>query len=242
MKRLSVVPSTMRLWKTAFSVLAFVALPALARPAKAADAIKITYAFFQNPVEIPGGKVLPPGNYAFKMLDESGPSKVIQMMLALEFGTVGTPSAYNANKPMPVVATLIAVPDYLKVPVRGVVTYWQIRDEGPRALRTVSFALDPQSLFFVYPRERAAELAKAANQPVPSMMASDLNGDVSTMKNVVAKATSATGDVDISQVFGKPGDHPPAEAQLPEGVHYPPGCTYESGEVSCKFHGTEARN
>jgi hypothetical protein len=232
----------MNLWKTVVSVLVLVALPGLARPAKAADAIKITYAFIPNPVEIPGGKVLPPGNYAFKMLDESGPSKVIQVMLALQNGTVGTPSPYNANKPMPVVATLIAVPDYLKVPLRGVVTYWQTRDEGARALKTVSFALDPQSLFFVYPRERAAELAKAANQPVPSMV-SDLSGDVSTMKNVVAKATSATGgDVDISQVFGKPGDHPPAEAQLPEGVHYPPGCNYESGEVSCRFHGTEARN
>jgi len=243
MKRLSFVLSTMKLWKTAVGVLAFLVLPGLACPAKAADSIKITYAFFQNPVEIPGGKVLPPGNYAFKMLDESGPSKVIQVMLALQYGTVGTPSPYNANKPMPVVATLVAVPDYLKVPIRGVVSYWQIRDEGPRALRTVSFALDPQSLIFVYPRERAAELAKAANQPVPSMMASNLNGDVSTMKNVVAKATSATGgDGDISQVFGKPGDHPPAEPQLPEGVHFPPGCNYESGEVSCRFHGTEARN
>ena len=131
MKRLSFVRSTMKLWKTSVRFLAVVALAALARPANAADTIKITYAFFQNPVEIPGGKVLPPGNYAFKMLDESGPSKVVQMMLALEYGTVGTPSPYNANKPMPVVATLVAVPDYLKIPLRGVVTYFQIRNEGP---------------------------------------------------------------------------------------------------------------
>src|SRR4029079_10125327 len=144
MKRVSFIKSRIKVWKTAVGVLVFVALPALARPAKAADAIKITYAFLQTPVEIPGGKVLPPGNYAFKMLDESGPSKVIQMMLALEYGTVGTPSPYNANKPMPVVATLGAVPDYLKIPLRGVVTYFQIRNEGPRALRTLSFALDPQ--------------------------------------------------------------------------------------------------
>src|SRR5205809_8091847 len=106
MKRLSVVQSTAKLWKTAFSILALVALPALACPASAADSIKITYAFFQNPVEIPGGKVLPPGNYAFKMLDESGPSNVVQMMLALAAGTVGTPSNYNANQPLPVLATL----------------------------------------------------------------------------------------------------------------------------------------
>src|SRR5207249_5260729 len=158
----------MKLWKTVVRVLVFVTLPALARPVKAADSIKITYAFFQNPVEVPGGKVLPSGDYAFKMLDESGPAKVVQILLALPAGTVGTTSNYNANKPLPVVATLIAVRDYLKVPNRGTVTYWQVPGEGPRPLRTLSFALDEQSLVFVYPRARAAELAKAVNQPVPS--------------------------------------------------------------------------
>src|SRR5437868_6157408 len=111
MKRLSVV-------------LALLALLVPAGPANAADTVKIVYAFFQDPVEIPGGKVLPPGNYAFKMVDESGPAKVVQVMLALAYGTVGTPSAFNANKPMPVVATLVTVPDYLKTPVRAPATYW----------------------------------------------------------------------------------------------------------------------
>src|SRR5437867_5510046 len=118
MKRVSFVRSTMKLWKTAVSILAFVALPSLACPASAANSIKITYAFFQNPVEIPGGKVLPSGDYAFKMLDESSPSKVVQILLALPAGTLGAPSAYNANKPMTVVATVIAVPDYRNAPGR----------------------------------------------------------------------------------------------------------------------------
>ena len=231
----------MKLWKTAVSVLALVALPALACPANAAD-IKITYAFFQNPVELPGGKVLPPGNYAFRMLDESGPSKIVQIMVVLPYGTIGARSNYNANKPLEVVATLAAVPDYLKVPIRGTVTYFQIRGGGPNALRTLSFALDPQTLFFVYPQARAAELAKATNQPVPSTV-SALNGDVNTLKNIAPKATSAAGsDVDVSSVFGKPGDHPPVEPQLAPGVHYPPGCIYETGDVSCRYHDSEARN
>ena len=53
----------------------------VAAPAKAAD--KMTYDFFEHAVEIPGGKVLPPGEYAFKMLDESAPIKVVQLLLAL---------------------------------------------------------------------------------------------------------------------------------------------------------------
>ena len=56
-------------------------------------------------------------------------------------------------------------------------------------------------------------------------------------------STSAAGsDVDVSSVFGKPGDHPPVEPQLPPGVHYPPGCIYETGDVSCRYHDSEARN
>ena len=112
----------MKLWKTAARVLFLMALPVLTCPLMAADSIKITYAFFQNPVELPGGKVLPSGDYAFKVVDDSGPVKVIQILLALQAGTVGTPSNYNANKAMPVEATLVAVADYKNRPARGVVT------------------------------------------------------------------------------------------------------------------------
>lgn len=231
----------MKFWRTAANLLVFVALAALAYPAKAADPTKITYAYFEHPTEVPGGKVLPQGEYAFKMVDESSPVKVIQILLALSGGTVGTPSNYNANKPMEVAATLIAVPDYRNRRGRGAVTYWQARGDGPNALRALSFPLDDDGLAFVYPLARAAELAKAANQPVASV-ASYPSGDVNAMKNVALKATTANGDdVEIAQAFGKPGDRP-ANAEQPSGVHFPPGCTYEAGEVSCQFRPGEARD
>jgi hypothetical protein len=176
------------------------------------------------------------------MLDESGPSKVVQILLALPAGTLGAESAYNANKAMPVVATVVAVPDYHSRPGRAVVTYWQIPGGERAALKTLSFPLDAQSLVFIYPRARAAELAKAANQAVPSM-ASELSEDVNVLKSVAAKATKADGgDVDVAQVFGKPGDRPPAEEDVSPGVHFPPGCNYEAGEVSCKYRPGETRN
>ena len=46
------------------------------------------------------------------MVDDSSPAKVVQILLALPGGTVGTPSNYNAKKEMEVAATLVAVPDY----------------------------------------------------------------------------------------------------------------------------------
>jgi hypothetical protein len=229
----------MKFWRTAKNIFVFVALAWMACSVKAAD--KINYAFFEHPVEVPGGKVLPAGEYAFKMVDESSPVKVIQILLALPAGTVGTPSNYNANKPMEVAATVIAVPDYRNRRARGAVTYWQARGNGPDALRAVSFPLDDDSLAVVYPRARATELAKAANQPVASV-ASYPSGDTNAMKNVALKATTATGDdVEITQAFGTPPTGP-AKAGPPSGVHFPPGCEYEAGEVSCKFNPGEARD
>jgi hypothetical protein len=223
----------------ATAAIAFVAMAALACPAKAAD--KITYAYFQRPVEVPGGKILPQGEYALKMVDETSTAKVVQILLALPGGTIGVESPYNGNKAMTVAATLVAVTDYKARRTRATVSFWPSRD-GAAALRGMNFPLDDEGLVFVYPKARAAELAKAANQPVPSM-AENAGTDVGVIKNVALKAITASGDdVDITQVFGKPGDQPKEKAEQPSGVHYPPGCVYETGEVSCQFRPTESRD
>jgi hypothetical protein len=229
----------MRFKTAAVAAIAFTAIFAWARPAKSAD--KITYAFFQHPVEVPGGKVLPQGEYALKVVDETSAAKVVQILLALPGGTIGTPSPYNGNKPMTVAATLVAVSDYKARRVRGEVSYWPTQGGAPAALRGVKFPLDQEGFVFVYPRARAAELAKAANQPVPSM-AENPGTDVGVIKNVALKAATADGaEVDVTQAFGKPSDQP-REKLEPSGVHYPPGCVYEAGEVSCQFAPTEARD
>ena len=74
----------MNLWKAAANALGVFALAAtLASPASAADSAKMTYGFFMNPVEIPGGKVVPAGLYAFKIVDETPTNKVIQILTSL---------------------------------------------------------------------------------------------------------------------------------------------------------------
>ncbi len=156
----------MKFWRTSANALVFgVALAALAYPAKAADTTKITYAYFEHPVEVPGGKVLPQGEYAFKMVDESSSVKVVQILMALPGGTVGTPSNYNANKPMEVAATLLAVSDYRNRRGRGTVTYWQARGGGPNALRALNFPLDDNSLASAYPQARALRDSGQSCQP-----------------------------------------------------------------------------
>jgi hypothetical protein len=188
---------------------------ALAIPANAADAIKITYGFFMNPVEIPGGKVVPAGLYGFKIVDESGPNKVIQILTSLPSGNLPPTSPANANAfvqpaPMSVVATIVAVTDYKNRPGNAPVTYYQARGGGNAVLRTVLFAPDPNALVVVYPAARAAELAKAANRPVPSMTGDA--ADANALKGAALKLTTADGsNAEVASAFGKPGDtFPPA--------------------------------
>ncbi len=222
--------------KRAAGIFVLAALAAgLAFSTKAADPAKITYAYFINPVEVPGGKILPQGTYAFVMLDDSSSSnKIVQIELALPGGTTGTPSNYNANKAMAPQATVLLVPDYHTRPGARAITLWPAKEGSPAPLRTLSFPVGQVALVFVYPHDRAAEIAKAANQPVASMATNP--GDANAMKSATIKATTANGqDQDETQVFGKPGDQPPDRA-------LGKGCRYEAGDVSCEFNPGEIRD
>ena len=136
----------MKEWKAAaINLVVFALAAALAIPANAADSMKITYGFFMNPVEIPGGKVVPAGLYAFKLVDDTPTNKVVQILTSLPSGTLPPTSPANANAfvepgPMSVVATIVAVTDYKNRPGNPPVTYYQARGAGNAVLRTVRFS------------------------------------------------------------------------------------------------------
>ena len=213
----------MNLSKAATAVLCLFGLAAaLMSPARAADPIKITYAYFMNPVELPGGRLAPAGLYAFKLVDETATNRIIQILTALPSGSLPPSSPANANAfdgpgQMSLVATIVAVPDYHNRPGNGIVTYYPARDGSNAALRTVIFSPDPNALVFVYPSARAAELAAAANRPVPSM-ASEA-ADANALKNVSLQVILANGSVtEIAAAFGKPGDSFAPEPGGPRGA------------------------
>lgn len=201
----------MKLCKAIASSLGVLALAAaLVIPAKSADTPKMTYGFFMNPVEIPGGQTIPAGLYGLKMVDDSGPNKVIQIVKSVDSGVLPPTAPANAHAfadlpPMPVVATIVAVTDYKNRPGNAPVTYYQARGGGPAALRTIFFAPDKNQLVVVYPAARAAELAKAANRPVPSMASASM--DAASLKGAAVKVTTADGSsAEVASAFGKEGD------------------------------------
>jgi hypothetical protein len=213
----------MNLRKAAATALCVFALAAaLAVSAKSADSIKITYAYFMNPVELPGGKVAPAGLYAFKLVDETTANKIVQILTALPSGSLPPSSPANANAfdgpgQMSLVATVVAVADYHNRPGNGIVTYYPARDGGNAAMRSVIFSPDQNALVVVYPAARAAELANAANRPVPSM-ASDA-ADANALKGAALKVATANGsETEIIAAFGKPGDNFAPEPGGPRGA------------------------
>src|ERR1700677_2153790 len=129
---------------------------------------KKTTVTFSAPVEVPG-KVLPAGTYVFKLLDSPSERHIVQI--------------YDADQKK-LFATILALPDYrLKPTDKPVLRFAEPRPCPPEAIEAFFYPDDNFGLQFVYPHERAVELAKRTNHNVLSM-----SDDMS--KNMAAGAKS----------------------------------------------------
>jgi LPXTG-motif cell wall-anchored protein len=139
----------------AFAICIAAVILALGIPANAQPLNQLTYFTFSAPVEIPGGRVLPAGKYAFTVLDLGGSRNVVQI--------------FNADQTR-LLATVLTIPDYRQNPTdKPVIKFSETPQGGPPAIKEWFYPGDDYGQEFVYPKTRAVALAKAANQPVPSM-------------------------------------------------------------------------
>jgi hypothetical protein len=114
----------------------------------------LTIFTFNQPVEIPGGKVLPAGTYAFRLLDSPGDRNIVQI--------------FDKDQ-MRLYATVMAIPDYRPNPSdKPIITFSETKAGGPVAIKEWFYPGDQYGQEFVYPKNRAVEIAQQANQPVPS--------------------------------------------------------------------------
>jgi hypothetical protein len=180
----------MKAFRTAALLFCIVGLTAACGSlARADEHDKLTIFTFSQPVELPG-VTLPAGTYAFRLLDSFGDRNVVQVF----------------NKDLThLYATVLTIPDYQGQPSeKTVVRFSETPAGGPPALKEWFYPGDEYGQEFVYPKNRAMELAKASNQSVPSMpsdLASDItkpaknsnDAGVSAMKNAPLKAERANG-------------------------------------------------
>jgi LPXTG-motif cell wall-anchored protein len=163
---------------------------------------------FSGPVEIPG-QVLPAGTYVFKLLDSQSDRNIVQVFNQRENHLYGT---------------FLTIPDYRLKPAGKPIINFKERAEGsPEAVRAWFYPGENYGHDFVYPKVKAVALAKANNQPVPSMpnelaanttkpATTAAESNVAEMKQVPLMAQQPTEEeVELSEVFVAPPEQlPPA--------------------------------
>jgi hypothetical protein len=173
----------MKFVKTIFAVLTLTLLAATLAPGVRADEWnKKTVLTFSQPVEIPG-QVLPAGTYTFVLLDSPADRHIVQI--------------FNADGSH-IIATVLAINDYrLKPTGDTVVKFAERSGDNPEALKAWFYPGDNFGQEFVYPKQRAIELATIVKQPIPA-----LDADSTDLKLVpIVAETPEQKEVPVAEVI-----------------------------------------
>ncbi len=185
----------MKLFKAVTTVCGLALMGALLAPTSQADDWnQKTVVTFSGPIEIPGVHltgwgVLPAGTYVFKLLDSQSDRHIVQI--------------FNKDESK-IYATILAIPNYRLKPTDKTVMTFRERPAGqPEALRAWFAPGMNSGQEFVYPKEKALQLAKETNTPV---LAADIPAEsaepiktadepaVVAMKQAPVKAVNPAGE------------------------------------------------
>ena len=153
-------------------VLCLLAVCLLALPRASADEWnKKTKVTFTEPIEVPG-MVLPAGTYTFALADSLSDRNIVQI--------------WNADQTK-LFATILAINNYrLKATDKTVLTFDERPRDTPEALHAWFYPGNQYGQEFVYPKNRALELAKLNKARVlamPDDLATDVTTPVSSVKD-----------------------------------------------------------
>lgn len=114
---------------------------------------KTTKITFKEPVEVPG-KVLLPGTYIFKLLNNTADRHIVQI--------------YNEDHSA-LITTILAVPNYRLEPAgKTILTYDERPADQPMALAAWFYPGDNFGQEFVYPKSESEQLSRLNKREVPS--------------------------------------------------------------------------
>ncbi len=117
------------------------------------DHDKKTDVTITEPVEVPGGVVLQPGTYMFRLMEATGNRHVVEI------------KSEDGKKTYAIAMTAAA---YRVQPTDKVtLTFWEMPSGQPPALRKWFWPSDVDGQEFLYPHKRAAEISKVSKESVP---------------------------------------------------------------------------
>ncbi len=162
---------------------------------------KMTTVTFSQPVELPG-VVLPAGTYVFVLADSPTSRHVVRVFNKEQNHLFGT---------------FLALPNVRLMPTSDTVLRFHERPRNaPEALRAWFYPGDSWGHEFVYPKAKAAELAKAENIPVLSADVRPAEKPEELMQAPVVAVTPENKEVEVAQVVQAPPQRPaPVAAAAP---------------------------
>jgi len=164
---------------------------------------KKTIVTFSQPVEVPGGVVLPPSTYVFKLLDSASNRHIVQI--------------FNEDQTH-IYATVLAIPNYrLRVTGKTVITFTERAAGEPQAIRAWFYPGDNFGQEFVYRKSRAVELAKQTNSPMTSELESEITKPT--------KSLNEEPEADLKQSQSTAVNPPEKEVEIAQAVEPPPAKT-----------------
>lgn len=147
----------MKFAKAALVVFALSLLGAMSAPgiqAQSNEYKQKTIVTFSQPIEIPG-QILPAGTYAIELVDSDSYRHIVRF--------------FNADETR-VVATVLAIPNRrLKATDKPVMTFAERPINSPEALKAWFYSGNTSGHEFVYPKQRAIELAQVVKEPILAM-------------------------------------------------------------------------
>jgi hypothetical protein len=166
--------------------------------ARADEWDKKTTMTFNEPVEIPG-TVLPAGTYIFKLADSDSNRHIVRV--------------FSADQKR-VYATILAISDERLTPTgKTLVTFEERVTGAPEAIKAWFYPGDNIGSEFVYPKQRAVELAKNTNQNVPAMTSETASSQPATPVPAVASpVTSTESSAEVAALKSEP-----VKSVTPEG-------------------------
>jgi LPXTG-motif cell wall-anchored protein len=164
---------------------------------------KKTIVTFGQPVEVPGGVVLPPSTYVFKLLDSASNRHIVQI--------------FNEDQNH-IYATVLAIPNYrLQVTGKTVITFTERPAGEPPAIKAWFYPGDNFGQEFVYSKRRTADFAKITTSPTPAAP-TELESEITEP----AKVSNEEPEVDLKQSQSTADNPPEKEVEIAQAVEQPP--------------------
>ena len=172
--------------------------------ASADDWNRKTIVTFSGPVEVPGvgAQTLPAGTYVFKIFDSPSDRHIVQI--------------FNQDETH-IFTTILAIPNYrLRATDKTVMTFKERAQGEPQALRAWFYPGRQWGEEFVYPKSKALELAKIADEPV--LYTPVETASVEDLKTAPVQAITPSGEtIALAEVV----QTPPVETAEPAKVAEP---------------------